>query len=205
MVTNLHNPTKWKKKLADDNVTYKQVKKAMIRLHSPYIDSTHADYLSRLKLGKTLFNNQLYAIDRITDNTCNTCIREYNQLTTEDYRHALFHCPAVQIATESVTSTFFPNISAPFNISDILLSTDSDKHKFYKGTVGHELASLIWDFFQVYLIQCRQAQITPISNTAIIKIRSELNRILKLLPKSKLTTFIRASPELLHILTDASS
>ena len=135
MVTNLHNPTKWKKKLADDNVTYKQVKKAMIRLHSPYIDSTHADYLSRLKLGKTLFNNQLYAIDRITDNTCNTCIREYNQLTTEDYRHALFHCPAVQIATESVTSTFFPNISAPFNISDILLSTDSDKHKFYKGTV----------------------------------------------------------------------
>ena len=194
--TNIHNPAKWKKKLEENNVTQEQVRKAMTHLHSRYLDSTSADTLTRLKLGKTLFNNQLTVIGIIDENSCKTCTKEYNQSTTEDYRHALFQCPAVQTVIHNITETFFPNLTHPFTISEILVSTNSDKHIFFKGHIGQELASLIWDFFQVYILQCRFAQTTPISATAIFEIRSQLNRILKLLPTSKIALFIKASPEL---------
>ena len=185
-------------------MTYDQVKKAMIRLHSPYLDSTSSDYLSRLRLGKTLFNNQLYTIGMIDENTCNTCTREYTESTPEDYRHALFHCPAVQMVIGNVTNTFFPNEASSLDISDILVSINSDKHTLYKGPVGQELASIIWDYFQVYVLQCRVAQKTPVTISAIFEIRSQLNRILKLLPKSKLAMFIKSSPGLQYILTGNS-
>ena len=173
----------------------------MIHLHSPYLDSTNADYLSRLRLGKTLLNNQLSAIGLIDENTCNTCKREYNQNTTEDYRHALFLCPAVKIVINSIISTFFPNLGTHLNITDILLSITTDKHKLYRGHIGQELASLIWDYFQVYIVRCRATQVTPISISAIHEIKSQLNRILKILPKSKLAIYIKSSPELHLILT----
>ena len=162
----------------------------MIHLNSPYLDSTSADYLTRLRLGKTLFNNQLFAIGFLDENTCNTCRREFDQNTVEDYRHALFQCPAVQIVINSITCTFYPNLKIPFNISDILVSITSDKHDSYKGHTGQELASLIWDYFQVYIVRCRITQVTPISISAIHEIKSQLNRILKILPKSKLAIFI---------------
>ena len=171
----------------------------MIHLHSPYLDSTSADYLSRLRLGKTLLNHQLFAIGLLDENTCNTCKREYNQNTTEDYRHTLFLCPAVQIVINSIMGTFFPNLINPLNINDILLSVTSDKHKLYKGHIGQELASLIWDYFQVYIVRCRASQVTPLSISAIYEIQSQLNRILKILPKSKMAIFIKGSPELQHI------
>ena len=175
----------------------------MIRLHSPYLDSTSSDYLSRLRLGKTLFNNQLYTIGLIDENTCNTCTREYTESNTEDYQHALFQCPAVQTVIRNITSTFFPNETNSLNISDILVSINSDKHKQYKGPVGHELASLVWDYFQVYVLQCRIAQKTPVSTSAIFEIRSQLNRILKLMPKSKLAIFINSSPDLQSMIQES--
>ena len=141
------------------------------------------------------------AIGVLDENTCNTCKREYNQNTTEDYQHTLFLCPAVQIVINSIIGTFFPNLRNPLNVNDILLSVTSDKHKLYKGHIGQELASLIWDYFQVYLLQCRIAQRTPISITAIFEIRSQLNRILKILPNSKLSIFIKRSQYLQNILT----
>ena len=61
ITTNIHNPSKWRKKLQDNNITSDQVRKAMIHLHSRYIDSASADHLTRLKLGKTLFNNHYRA------------------------------------------------------------------------------------------------------------------------------------------------
>ena len=134
----------------------------MVRLHSRYLDSTEADLLTRLKLGKTLFNNQLFAIGLIEEKNCKTCIREYDLHTNEDYRHALFQCPAVQTVIRDITFTFFPNKTKSFNISDILLSVNSDTHKLYKGPTGQELVSLIWDLFQVYVLKCRVSQSTPI-------------------------------------------
>ena len=202
ITTNMHNPSKWKKKLDDNYVTSEIVKKAMIHLHSPYLDSTSAENLTRLKLGKTLFNNQLFAIGLTDNNTCKTCQREFDCCTTEDYKHALFHCPAVQPIIKHITNIFFPNKTLPFSISDILVSTNSDKHKLYRGPVGQELASLIWDCFQVYILQCRVAHKTPIPTSAIFEIRSQLNRILKLMPKSKIALFIRSSPELTNILSE---
>ena len=199
--TNVHNPTKWQKKLDDNCITSEQVKKAMIHLHSPYLDSTSADYLTRLKLGKTLFNNQLFVIGLTDENNCKTCHREFNQSTIEDYKHALFQCPAVQPIIKHITNTFFPNLTLSFNISDILVSTNSDKQKLYKGPVGQELASLIWDLLQVYILQCRVAHKTPSTISATFEIRSQLNRILKIIPKSKLAFFIRSSQELLNIFT----
>ena len=168
----------------------------MIHLHSKYLDSKSADILSRLRLGKTLFKNQLLAIGLVDEDSCPTCSREYNQNTTEDYRHALFHCPAVQTVVKNISNTFFPNPIIPFNTSDILLSINSDKHTLYRGPIGQELASLIWDYFQVYIVQCRVAQTTPISSSAIYEIKSQLNRIMKLLPQSKIAFFIKTSPRL---------
>ena len=196
LTTNLHNPSKWKRKLDDQYVTSEQVRKAMIHLHSPYLDSTSADYLTRLKLGKTLFRNQLFAIGLTDENNCMTCHREFDQNTTEDYKHALFQCPAVQLIIEHIKRTFFPNLTHSFSITDILVSTNSDKHKLYKGPVGQQLVSLIWDYFQVYVLQCRIAHKTPVPTAAISEIRSQINRILKLLPKSKIAFFITSSPEL---------
>ena len=198
--TTIHNPLKWMKKLEHNNVTFKQVKKAMIHLHSPYLDSTSADILARLKLGKTLFNNQLFAIGLTDEKTCKTCIREYDNNTTEDYKHALFQCPAVQTVIHNITNTFFPNLTISFSIADVLISTITNKHNLFKGSIGQELASLIWDLTQVYVLQCRISQTTPISTAAIHEIKSQINRILKILPKSKLATFIKASPELQDLL-----
>ena len=76
MTQSIHNPLKWKRKLEDNNVTTEQIKKCMLHLHSPYLDSTSADSLTRLKLGKTLLNNQPYAIGLIDENTCKTCTKE---------------------------------------------------------------------------------------------------------------------------------
>ena len=197
---NIHNPAKWNKKFKDNTATFDQVKKSMIHLHSPFLDSKSADSLTRLRLGKTLFNNQLLTIGLIDEDYCHTCSREYDLNITEDYRHALFQCPAVQIVIKNITNTFFPNLTTPFDISDILLSINSNKHTLYRGPTGQELASLIWDYFQVYIIQCRVAKITPISVSAINEIKSQLIRILKILPKSKIAIFIKASPGLQGLL-----
>ena len=174
----------------------------MIHLHSRYIDSASADHLTRLKLGKTLFNNQLFIIGLIDNDLCDTCTREFNEEIIEDYRHALFQCPAVQTIIKDISSTFFTNLTHDFNISEILISINTDKHNLYKGPIGQELASLIWDYFQVYIVQCHTAQTTPTSTPAIFQIKSQLNRILKILPKSKLSIFINSSPDLQLILAD---
>ena len=173
----------------------------MIHLHSPYIDSTSADHLSRLKLGKTLFNAQLFNIGLNDDKNCKTCLREFDQHTPEDYKHAMYLCPAVQTVVNNVTTTFFPNKRTPFSISEVLVAVNSDTHNLYKGQIGHELASLIWDLLQTYIIKCHTAISTPISATAIFEIRAQLNRVLKILPKSKITCLINSTPQLSTIIT----
>ena len=197
----IHNPKKWRKRLDDQNLTRIQVKKSMIHLHSPYIDSTSADHLSRLKLGKTLFNAQLFNIGLNDDKNCKTCLREFDQHTPEDYKHAMYLCPAVQTVVNNVTTTFFPNKRTPFSISEVLVAVNSDMHNLYRGQIGHELASLIWDLLQTYIIKCHTAVSTPISATAIFEIRAQLNRVLKILPKSKITCLINSTPQLNTIIT----
>ena len=187
-------------KAREHDISEKQVKNSLILLHSPYLDSAGADHITRLKLGKTLFNNQLFTIGILDEKNCNTCIREYDQEETEDYKHALFHCPAVQTIIHNITCTFFPNIINTFKIAEILISTNTDKHSLYKGVVGQELANLVWSYFQIYIIQCRTAHKTPVATTAIFEIKEQLNRILKILPNSKISTFIRSSEALSQII-----
>ena len=132
----IHHPEKWIKKLGTGTITKEQVKNSFTSLHSPYLDSTNSDHLSRLKLGKTLFNNQLFAIGIREDNACTTCKREFNIDTTEDYKHALFHCPAVQMVIKGVSAAFFPNLKSSFSIGEILLSVDTTKLHLYTGKIG---------------------------------------------------------------------
>ena len=106
-IADIHKPQKWNKKLGTNSISRDQIKKAMKNLHSPYLDSVSADHLTRLKLGKTLFNNQLCAIGITDDNYCATCEREYNKFTIEDYKHAMYHCPAVQTIRLEIHNTFF--------------------------------------------------------------------------------------------------
>ena len=201
---NVHNPTNWKKKLSDPTTTSNQVKKAIIHLQSKYLDSSQADFLARLKLGKTLFKNQLFTIGLTDDKTCETCSREYEQSTTEDYQHALFLCPAVHTVIQKITETFFPNINGLLSISDILVSITKDVHPLYKGPTGQELASLIWDLFQVFIIQCRSRGITPKAQAAIIEIRSHIERIRKCMPKTKLALHINTHKDLKQIIKGAN-
>ena len=129
----IHNPGKWNKRLNTTSVTRKHVKNSLINLQSPYIDSTTADHLSRLKLCKTLFNSQLYAIGISDEKCCKTCTKELNVHIDEDYKHAMFLCPTVQEVISCVTTTYFPNISTNFNITEILTAVITDKHKYYQG------------------------------------------------------------------------
>ena len=101
----------------------------------------------------------------------------------------------------NITTTFFPNKIIPFSISEILVSVNSDTHALYQGQTGQELASLIWDLLQTYIINCHTAESTPITATAIFEIRSQLNRVLKILPKSKIACFINSNLELSTIVT----
>ena len=196
--SDIHNPAKWNKRLNTTQVTRKHVKKTLINLQSPYLDSTTADYLSRLKLCKTLFNSQLHSIGISEEKNCKTCIKEFDEHIEEDYKHAMYLCPAVQQSIACVTETFFPDIPSPFNIEDILTAVTNDKHNLYKGQEGQKLASTIWDIFQTYIIKCHSSETTPVPVAAIFEIRSQLNRILKILPKSRLSLFIKSSEKLLN-------
>ena len=192
----IHNPGRWNKRLNTTQVTHTDVKKCLINLQSPYLDSSTADHLSRLKLCKTLFNSQLFSIGIIDEKSCKTCTRELNVNVDEDYKHAMFLCPAVQNVISIVTNTFFPNINTPFNIVEVLTATTSDKHELYKGPDGQKLACTIWDIFQVYIIKCHSAELTPSPVKANFEICSQLNRVLKILPNSRLSQFIKHSKAL---------
>ena len=198
----IHNPQKWRKKLGNDGITRDQVKTTMINLHSLYLDSASADHLSRLKLGKTLFNNQLHTIGIKDEDTCTTCTREYNMNITEDYKHAMFGCPAVQTIIKSIKDTFFHNTNTCFDIGDILLAFNPKKQNPYKEDRGNVFTNLVWNLFQVYIIKCHTTDTTPIPHIAIFEIRSQINRILKILPKSKLTNVVRDSPQLQDTIRD---
>ena len=198
--SDIHNPTKWNKRLNTTLVTRTQVKKCLINLHSRYLDSASADHLSRLKLCKTLFNSQLFAMGVRDDKSCSSCIREFNIYTDEDYKHAMFYCPLVQAAIDEITITFFPQIITNFDITEVLTSVTKDKHYLYQGQDGQKLASTIWDLLQVYIIKCHNKDTTPIPATAIFEIRTQLNQVLKILPRSRLSLFIKKSKRLLEII-----
>ena len=176
----------------------------MKNLHSPYLNSASADHLSRLKLGKTLFKNQLHAIGISDENTCTTCIREYNIHTIEDYKHAMFECPAVQTITNFICNTFFPNKSIIFDINDILLAIDTKKNNAYKEDKGNTFTNLVWNLFQVYIIKCHTTATTPLPHIAITEIKSQINRVLKILPKSQLARVCETSPVLKQIFQDST-
>ena len=142
----------------------------------------------------------MFAIGKKEDKICQTCLRELHEYTDEDYRHAMFLCPSVQIVIDEITRVFFPSITTKFNISEVLISVTKDKHELYHGQEGQKLASTIWDLLQVYIIKCHTAEKTPTSVTAIFEIRSQLNRVLKILPKSRMSLFIKNSKSLLDII-----
>ena len=72
--TDIHIPSKWRAKLADNLITRTQLKQARINLHTKFIGSNVADILTRLKLGKTLFGTQLYKCGITNTPFCKTCI-----------------------------------------------------------------------------------------------------------------------------------
>ena len=168
----------------------------MLNLQSKYISSDTADVLSRLKLGKTLFGNQLYRIG-ITDTPfCNTCKKELDSEISENITHATFECTFVATIISEITSTFFPNINSHFHLRDIILATITNKHPFYEGTDGQQLAAVIWDTFLCYIMKCRNAGKTQVSAICLHEIRSQLNRILKILPYSRIAKHIKNNTKL---------
>ena len=199
--SDVHNPAKWKTKLKESLVTKKHVKQSIINLHSKYISSDAADVLSRFKLGKTLFKNQLFHIG-ITDTPfCNTCFKELGLEITENITHATYECTFVSKIISEISSVFFPNMHKHFHIGDIILATISDMHNLYEGIFGQQLAAIIWDNFLHYVLKCRSTDKTPIAAICIHQIRSQLNRVLKILPKSQLAQYIKARPQLHNIIS----
>ena len=201
--TDVHNPAKWKAKLCDNLVTRVHVKQSMLNLQSIYISSDMADILSRFKLGKTLFKNQLFHIG-ITDTPfCNTCYRELGTNITENITHACYDCTFISSIISELTSAFFPNISTHFQPSDIILSTITNIHPLYEGKIGQQIVSIIWDTFLVYILKCRNNSQTPIAAICIHEICSQLNKILKILPHSSVALHIKARPHLQTIVNQS--
>ena len=161
-----------------------------------------ADILSRFKLGKTLFKNQLFHIG-ITDTPfCNTCSRELGTNITESISHACYDCRFISSIISELTSTFFPKINTQFQQSDIILATITNKHPMYEGNIGQRLVAIIWDTFLVYILKCRNNSQTPIAAICIHEICSQLNKILKILPQSSVARHIKAQPHLQTIVSE---
>ena len=199
--TDIHNPYRWNSKINDNLVTRTHVKQSMINLQSKYLSSDVADVLSRLKLGKTLFGNQLCKIG-ITDTPfCYTCMKEMHTEIPENITHATYECTFVATIIAEITSTFFPNMNGHFHLRDIILATISNKHTLYEGGDGQQLASVIWDVFLNYIMKCRNAGKTPVAAICIHQIRSQLNRILKILPNSNIARHIKTRPQLGNIIS----
>ena len=158
-----------------------------------------ADVLSRLKLGKTLFGNQLFKIGITDTPNCTSCERELGLEIPENITHATFQCTFVATIIAEITSTFFPNVKSHFLLRDIILATISNKHPFYEGTDGHQLAAIIWDTFLCYIMKCRSTATTPIAAICLHEIRSQLNRVLKILPNSNISRHIKNNYQLLII------
>ena len=135
-------------------MTRQQIKESITRLHSKYLDSHLADHLSRLKLGKTNLNAQLHHSNQTDDPYCLLCKEEDGLEVQEDYKHALFHCPNSQSIINTITNTFFPNISNTnkFNISDILLTNTTYKDPLYNNPEGKEFINWVWDIYQTEII-----------------------------------------------------
>ena len=199
--TDIHNPHRWNTKINDNMVTRSHVKQSMINLQSKYLSSEIADVLSRLKLGKTLFGNQLCKIGITDTSFCQTCLKEMHTEIPENITHATYECTFVATIISEITSTFFPNMKGHFYLRDIILATITNKHSLYEGIDGQLLASVIWDIFLSYIMKCRNAGKTPVAAICIHEIRSQLNRILKILPNSNISRHIENHPQIVNTLT----
>ena len=200
-ISDVHNPSRWKTKINDNLVTRSHVKQSMINLQSKYLSSDIADVLSRLKLGKTLFGNQLCKIGLTDTPFCNTCLKEMHTEIPENITHATYECTFVATIIAEITSTFFPNMRGHYYLRDIILATTTNKHILYEGNYGQQLASVIWDIFLSYILKCRNAGKTPVATICLHEIRSQLNRILKILPKSNIARHIKNHHKILNIIT----
>ena len=180
----LHSPANWRSKINDNTITSKDIKQTRKNLQSRYLGSDTVDILSRLKMGKTLFRNQLQHIGSLETLYCPICIRESNMEIPEDLTHATFSCPYVNTVINEITTTFFPNLQSPFTHKDILLSITANHHTLYEGKPGQILTSLVWDHVIKYLMVARGKNVTPIPAAAIVEVKTQINRILKKLPKT---------------------
>ena len=124
-------------------ITNTQIKQTRKNLMSRYLSSDASDILSRLKMGKTLFNNQLHHIGREDSPHCKNCLRETNTETHEDMKHALHSCPTIQHLMSHIIQMFFPNNNHTFSSKNTILSIMEDFHPLYEGKAGHTLASLV--------------------------------------------------------------
>ena len=201
-ISDVHNPSKWKAKLGDYQVSTSQLKQARINLHSKYLGSDAADILTRFKLGKTLFGTQLFRCGISDTPFCNTCLRELDEEIPENITHATYACDFVAPVVNKVIKTYFPHSETTFTIPDIILATITDKHTLFTGKTGQLLASLIWDYFLKYIITCRNNKKTPIPSICLHEIRSQINRILKILPLSDISKHIVASHTLTSLFND---
>ena len=168
----------------------------MLNLQSNYICSETADILSRLKLGKTLFGNQLFKIGITDTPSCTTCHRELGTEISENISHATYDCSFVSTIIGEITNTFFPNTTNHFFLREIILATTTNTHPLYEGTTGRQLMAIIWDTFLCYVMKCRSRSKTPIAAICLHEIRSQLNRILKILPKSKIAHHIKSTDQI---------
>ena len=197
--SDLHNPSKWRLKLNDNQITRAQLKQSKINLHSKYLSSDVSDTLTRFKLGKTLFGNQLYKCELSDHPFCKTCLRELDEEIPESILHATYDCMFASAIISDVQKTFFPQNNTTFSVGDILLANVENTHPLYTNKTGQLLSSLIWDFYLIYMLACRSKEKTPISTNCIHEIKSQINKVLKILPLSDLTKYINNSDALISI------
>ena len=147
-------------------------------------------------LGNNTSSNQ-------TDNPhCLLCQADTGLEIQEDYKHALHSCPNSQKIIKKITDNLFPNITPTnnFNISDILLTNSTYTDPLYDTPEGKDFINLVWDIYQTEIITNHTVQKRPTPIKAIKKIVSEAKDIVKNLPNSKMTKFVKSCPPIVTLL-----
>ena len=114
---------------------------------------------------------------------------------SEDYKHALYHCPTTRAIIHNIIINYFPdtNENNYSSISDILVDSTHYSHKTYEGNEGKQLINIIWDTFQVSIATAHSAGKPPTYANTNKLLTSALTDITKLLPLSKVSKAIRRS------------
>ena len=190
----IHNPTRWRKKLEDETITSLQVRLAMKLIHSKYLDPDTRDTLCRFYHSKTMFGANLLAAGLTDDSWCKSCLRESDPNNpcevVERVLHASYDCPSVmRVRLQVMHELDLLDNNIPTNPGSVVLATVISNTKDDRNL--SELINIVWALTLNGILKARNAQKTVRADLVIKEIKLALTHILRVKPNSSLSIIIR--------------